>query len=109
VSTATSASTPPARKDPGPADSGSRSEPERCRVVLPLLPGALCKGQDPSLWFPLRGGSMDPAKAVCRDCPARVGCLDWAVQADERAGVWGGISPDERAQLRRKHGTGGNR
>jgi WhiB family redox-sensing transcriptional regulator len=70
---------------------------------LPLLPGALCKGQDPSPWFPRPGGSMDRAKAICRVCPARVPCLDWAVQAGERAGVWGGTSPDERAQIRTQH------
>jgi WhiB family redox-sensing transcriptional regulator len=70
-------------------------------LMLPLLPGALCKGQDPSPWFPGPGGSMDRAKAVCRACPARVHCLEWAMQADERAGVWGGTSPDERDQLRR--------
>jgi hypothetical protein len=69
-------------------------------LVLPALPGALCKGQDPVLWFPGAGGSMKEAKAVCRACPARVLCLEWAVQADERAGVWGGTSPDERALIR---------
>lgn len=70
-------------------------------LTLPLLPGALCKGQDPSPWFPGPGGSMDGAKAVYRACPARVRCLEWAMQADERAGVWAGTSPDERDQLRR--------
>jgi WhiB family redox-sensing transcriptional regulator len=70
-------------------------------LALPVLPGALCKGQDPGLWFPRPGGSMDGAKAVCRACPAQAQCLNWAVQADERAGVWGGTSPGERAQIRR--------
>ena len=70
-------------------------------LVLPMLPGALCKGQDPAPWFPRPGGSMDRAKAVCRACPVRPQCLDWAVEADERAGVWGGTTPDERAQIRR--------
>jgi WhiB family redox-sensing transcriptional regulator len=70
-------------------------------LLLPLLPGALCKGRDPSLWFPRPGGSMDRAKAFCRACPARSGCLDWALQAGERAGVCGATSPDERAQIRR--------
>jgi WhiB family redox-sensing transcriptional regulator len=70
-------------------------------MALPVLPGARCKGQDPALWFPRPGGSAEEAaKAVCRTCPARVQCLNWAVQADERAGVWGGTSPHERAQIR---------
>ena len=69
-------------------------------LVLPLLPGALCKGRDPGLWFPGRGASPDEAKAVCRACPAQAACLDWAIQANERDGVWGGTSPDERILLR---------
>lgn len=77
-------------------------------LLLPLLPGALCKGRDPGLWFPAPGGSMERAKAVCRACPARARCLDWALAANERDGVWGGASPEERARLRRA-GTGPDR
>jgi WhiB family redox-sensing transcriptional regulator len=73
-------------------------------LLLPLLPDALCKGRDPSLWFPAPGGSMERAKTVCRACPARARGLDWALQANERAGVWGGASPDERAQIRSARG-----
>jgi WhiB family transcriptional regulator, redox-sensing transcriptional regulator len=75
-------------------------------LVLPDLPGASCKGRDSGLWFPGRGGSLAAAKAVCRACPVRVPCLEWAVQADERAGVWGGAGPDERALLRRERRPG---
>lgn len=71
-------------------------------LVLPVLPGALCKGKDPGLWFPGPGGSLEGAKAVCQACPVRVRCLEWAVHADERAGVWGGATPDERALIRRE-------
>jgi WhiB family redox-sensing transcriptional regulator len=77
-------------------------------LILPELPGALCKGRDPALWFPGQGGSLEGAKAVCRACPARVRCLEWAVQADE-AGVWGGTGPDERALIRRERRLGGTR
>ena len=52
---------------------------------------------------------MDLAKAVCRACPARVQCLDWAVETNERAGVWGGATPDERAQIRAERWQGGGR
>jgi WhiB family redox-sensing transcriptional regulator len=70
------------------------------RLALPVLPGASCKGQDPRLWFPGTGQSPEEAKAVCRACPARVRCREWAVQADERTGVWGATTPDERDQIR---------
>ena len=78
-------------------------------LILPMLPGALCKGQDPAPWFPGRGGSVNQAKAVCWACPVRLECLDWAVEANERAGVWGGTTPDERAQLRTERWKGGIR
>jgi WhiB family transcriptional regulator, redox-sensing transcriptional regulator len=36
------------------------------------------------------------AKAVCEDCPVRAECLDHALGAGERYGVWGGLTSDER-------------
>jgi WhiB family redox-sensing transcriptional regulator len=79
-------------------------------LALPLLPGALCKGEDPVAWFPVPGGSPARGKAVCAACPARRDCLDWALRAGEPAGIWGGTSPDERALIirqrrRRQPGT----
>lgn len=41
------------------------------------------------------------AKLVCRDCPVRQQCLDYAVRANEQYGVWGGRTPDERRAVRR--------
>ena len=40
------------------------------------------------------------AKAICATCPVVQPCLDWAVSRREPYGVWGGQSPDERAQRR---------
>lgn len=31
--------------------------------------------------------------------PARAVCLDYAVAADERFGLWGGLLPDERQEV----------
>ena len=39
------------------------------------------------------------AKLVCAGCPVRMECLDHAVAVDERYGVWGGLTQDERRQL----------
>ena len=41
------------------------------------------------------------AKAVCATCPVRVDCLQHAVASDERYGIWGGLTDDERRRLRR--------
>lgn len=43
------------------------------------------------------------AKAICKnDCPVRQQCLDWAVENKIRAGLWGGMSPNERRPLERR-------
>jgi WhiB family transcriptional regulator, redox-sensing transcriptional regulator len=68
-------------------------------LKFPRLPGALCKGQDPALWFPRTGQSHAKGVAVCSACPARIRCLDWAIRAGEKAGVWGGTTPEERALI----------
>ncbi len=40
------------------------------------------------------------AKAVCATCPVTSPCLDAAMQRDERHGVWGGLTFDERITFR---------
>ncbi|HEX6523076.1 MAG TPA: WhiB family transcriptional regulator [Streptosporangiaceae bacterium] len=41
------------------------------------------------------------AKQICRRCPVRAECLAFATSNDERFGIWGGLDPDERRNLRR--------
>lgn len=38
-------------------------------------------------------------KAICGGCPVQAACLASALAADERYGIWGGYTPDERADL----------
>jgi len=47
------------------------------------------------------------AKTLCADCPIRLECLEYALAADEEYGVWGGLSPVERRQLKRNKLKGG--
>jgi WhiB family redox-sensing transcriptional regulator len=63
---------------------------------------AACKGKDPAPWFPLTGQSPNEGKALCRACPARARCLDWALTKGEQSGTWGGVTADERAEILRK-------
>jgi WhiB family redox-sensing transcriptional regulator len=78
------------------------------RALLPLLnPGpdwekALCRQVDPDLWFPEKGGSTRDPKAICADCPIRPECLEYALEKDERFGVWGGMSERERRRIKRE-------
>jgi WhiB family transcriptional regulator, redox-sensing transcriptional regulator len=67
---------------------------------------AACLDEDPELFFPV--GTTGPAleqveqaKQVCRSCVVIEECLEWALQSNQDAGVWGGLSEDERRTLRR--------
>ncbi|MGW1243257.1 WhiB family transcriptional regulator [Streptomyces bobili] len=68
---------------------------------------AACRHEDPELFFPI--GTSGPAllqteqaKAVCRRCPVRAQCLEWALKTDQSLGVWGGTSETERRALKRR-------
>ena len=63
---------------------------------------ALCAETDPEAFFPEKGGSTREAKAVCMACEVRQQCLDYALEHDERFGIWGGLSERQRAVLRRE-------
>ncbi|MEU5634903.1 WhiB family transcriptional regulator [Streptomyces rishiriensis] len=68
---------------------------------------AECRTEDPDLFFPI--GTSGPAllqteqaKGVCRRCPVREPCLEWAMETDQTLGVWGGTSETERRALKRR-------
>ena len=60
-----------------------------------------CVGVDPDLFFPERGESVAEAKAVCATCAVRAECLSFALEHNERFGIWGGLSARERRTIRR--------
>lgn len=62
---------------------------------------ALCAQVDPDAFFPEKGGSTREAKRICRGCTVRDACLEFALEHDERFGIWGGLSERERRRLRR--------
>ncbi len=70
---------------------------------------AACRDEDPELFFPIGDTGpalvqIEDAKAICRVCPVVSACLEWALETDQDAGVWGGLSEPERRRLR--HGAG---
>jgi WhiB family transcriptional regulator, redox-sensing transcriptional regulator len=65
---------------------------------------ALCAETDPEAFFPEKGGSTREAKRVCRGCEVRSECLEYALEHDEKFGIWGGLSERERSRLRRGNG-----
>ncbi|MET9443838.1 WhiB family transcriptional regulator [Streptomyces sp. NPDC006610] len=62
---------------------------------------ALCAQTGADFFFPEPGSSVREAKRICALCEMRPACLEYALENDERFGVWGGLSEKERLQLRR--------
>jgi WhiB family redox-sensing transcriptional regulator len=68
---------------------------------------ALCRDEDPELFFPIGTtgpalSQIEEAKTVCRRCTVMETCLQWALESGQDAGVWGGMSEDERRALKRR-------
>ncbi len=68
---------------------------------------AECRTVDPDLFFPIGGTGpslvqIENAKSVCRRCPVRENCLNWALETGQNIGVWGGRTEGERRALRRR-------
>ena len=63
---------------------------------------ALCRGTDPDAFFPEQGGSTREAKRVCGGCEVRLDCLKYALEYDERFGIWGGLGERERRKIKRR-------
>jgi WhiB family redox-sensing transcriptional regulator len=63
---------------------------------------SLCAQTDPEAFFPEKGGSTRDAKKICASCDVRAQCLEYALQNDERFGIWGGLSERERRKIRRR-------
>jgi WhiB family redox-sensing transcriptional regulator len=68
---------------------------------------AICRDEDPEMFFPV--GTSGPAllqlaaaKSICRRCPVITECLTFALENGRHEGVWGGMSEDERRELKRR-------
>src|SRR2546430_5780653 len=94
---------------PGPADI--RFTDGKAGRWMDWVRRARCKDEDPELFFPI--GTSGPAavqiemaKAVCCQCSVKGECLEWALGTNQDAGVWGGLSEDERRAVRRARRRG---
>lgn len=72
---------------------------------------AACRDSAPELFFPIGATGLaleqiDAAKAVCARCPVQAECLEFALETNQEAGVWGGASEDERRRLRKDWAAG---
>lgn len=60
----------------------------------------VCAQTDPEAFFPEKGGSTREAKAMCARCDVADLCLEYALDNDERHGIWGGLSERERRRVK---------
>lgn len=65
---------------------------------------AVCAQVDPELFFPEKGGHNGSiAIRICQQCPARLACLEYALEAEEttagRYGIFGGTTPMQRRRI----------
>jgi WhiB family transcriptional regulator, redox-sensing transcriptional regulator len=67
---------------------------------------AACRDADPELFFPDDSRSaraqVKAAKLICRGCPVSATCLSLALATGQEAGIWGGLTEDERRRLHRR-------
>lgn len=66
--------------------------------------GACWDHPTPDLWFPEKGdwvASRD-AKKICADCPVAFDCRQYSLDTRQGYGIWGGLSAEDRRQLRRR-------
>lgn len=64
---------------------------------------AACKGRFAELdFFSEAASERKKCKAVCAQCQGRSGCLDYAVETQQTLGIWGGMTPAQRARVRKR-------
>lgn len=71
---------------------------------------ARCRGMGPDVFYPDEDEDVAPefspriaeAKQICLICPVREICLEHAISAREKFGIWGGLTAIERRRLIRR-------
>ena len=67
---------------------------------------ASCRDVDPELFFPIGAAGpalaqIEAARAICGTCAVQQPCLEWALATGQDAGIWGGMTEEERRAVRR--------
>lgn len=87
-----------------------RGSQEPATVELEWKEQAACRDADTNLFFPDRGYIGWRAIMICKLCPVREECLEYALSIPGTLGIWGGLTEEERRKLRsrRNRGDGGS-
>lgn len=73
------------------------------------LEDAACQDEPDHLFFPPKynsKGIVERAKKICGECPVQLECLEIALQNNEKYGIWGGKTSNERRRIRRSRRGG---
>ena len=62
---------------------------------------AACVSFPTNIFYPEKGHGAAMAKHICWHCPVQLDCLTYSLVQNEPHGVWGGLSEQERKDLRR--------
>jgi WhiB family transcriptional regulator, redox-sensing transcriptional regulator len=65
-------------------------------------PACRGKGVNPEWWFPPPGPDswqLRQAKRICRGCALRTACAAWAIDTQQKYGIWGATTANERRRL----------
>lgn len=75
--------------------------------TTPDFPHALCRNEEPDLFFPNPTDEIAAAlaKSICRPCVHRTACVQYAIDADINDGIFGGLDARQRDILRRRGGA----
>lgn len=102
----------PARRDPANHLHTEPPPSTLADILAHAIPAwtkdAACASTDPDGFFPEKGGTTRDHKRVCNGdgtphrppCPVRDDCLAYAIDNDERFGIWGGLSERERRRIK---------
>lgn len=96
--------------DPAEADSAEEDAFDRVYEALtapineerPWMVFGACREADADLFFPSTKDQTQAALAICATCPVQQDCLQYALDARERFGVWGGRTEKQRKSLLRR-------
>lgn len=91
-----------------PSDGGAWAWPavdREGRVLAWMADAACASSSTPHAWH-----SDDPdlttlAIRTCQGCPVREPCLRYALEVEDPAGVWGGLTARQRRAIRRQSST----
>jgi hypothetical protein len=70
--------------------------------LIPNWTGANCRNINAAHFFPTTALDWNtrPIAQLCAACTIRNACLNFALDTNERFGIWAGLSPTHRRQLR---------